>query len=306
MNKKRLLSFLAGFGLLGLVLSPIASAETATSTVAQLQELIKQLQDQIKTLQAQMEVLKQARQDVQETVSLIRQLSIGMAGDDIKALQIALAADFDIYPEGLITGYFGPLTFQAVKRFQKKWGIEQVGRVGPKTLSKVNKVLDENPIVMEENEDGDKSPCAIVPPGHLIAPGWLRKNLIKPIVPECQVVPPGIAKKLGIIPILTPTPTPDVTPPIISSVAVSNIASTTATVAWATNEAAKSKIYYSATTPLVFSAALNIANNSLVTSHSLGLTGLTASTTYYYVVESKDASNNTATSTENSFETTLE
>jgi len=301
MNKKRLLSFLAGFGLLGLVLSPIASAETATSTMAQLQELIKQLQDQIKTLQAQMEVLKQARQDVQETVSLIRQLSIGMTGDDVKALQLALAADFDIYPEGLITGYFGPLTFQAVKRFQKKWGIEQVGRVGPKTLSKVNKVLDENPIVMEENEDGNKSPCAIVPPGHLIAPGWLKKNQA-PVVPTCQVLPLGIAKKLGI----TPSSTSDVTPSIISSVAVSNIASTTATVAWTTNEEAKSKVYYSTTTPLIFSTALNIANNSLVTSHSLGLTGLTASTTYYYVVESKDASDNTATSTENSFETTLE
>lgn len=306
MNKKRLLSFLAGLGLLGLVLSPIASAETATSTAAQLQELIKQLQDQIKTLQLKMEALKQAqtgvqeaRQDVQETAKLIKNLGQGMTGEEVKLLQLALAADSDIYPEGLITGYFGSLTFQAVKRFQKKWGIEQVGRVGSKTLSKLNKVLDENPVIMEEDEDGNKSPCAIVPPGHLIAKGWLKKNQV-PIVPTCQVLPPGIAKKLGII------LTPDVTPPVISAVAVSHIASTTATVAWVTNESTKSKVYYSTTTPLVFSTALNISNNSFVTSHSLDLTGLTASTTYYYAVESKDISNNIATSTEKSFETTLE
>jgi len=39
-----------------------------------------------------------------------------------------------------------------------------------------------------------------------------------------------------------------------------------------------------------------LSNAALVTGHTTGLTGLTASTTYYYVIESKDALNNTALS----------
>ena len=66
-----------------------------------------------------------------------------MTGDDVETLQQILATDPDIYFEGLVTGYFGQLTKNAVKRFQKATGIEQVGQVGPKTLSKLNDLLKE-------------------------------------------------------------------------------------------------------------------------------------------------------------------
>ena len=38
--------------------------------------------------------------------------------NDVRRLQTLLATDKSIYPEGLITGYFGPLTYQAVGRLQ--------------------------------------------------------------------------------------------------------------------------------------------------------------------------------------------
>lgn len=39
-----------------------------------------------------------------------------------------------------ITGYFGGITFDAVKKFQEKYGIEQTGYVGPKTRDKLNEL----------------------------------------------------------------------------------------------------------------------------------------------------------------------
>ena len=69
-------------------------------------------------------------------------LQRGSSGTDIKKLQEFLknppAGGPDVYPEGLVTGYFGFLTEKAVKRFQTKYGIESIGIVGPKTRAKLN------------------------------------------------------------------------------------------------------------------------------------------------------------------------
>ncbi len=90
---------------------------------------------------------------------------------------------------------------------------------------------------------------------------------------------------------------------VISSISVSNIASSSATVSWATNIAATSKVYFSTSSPVNLATALTAANASLVTSHSLNLTGLNASTTYYFVVESVDALSNVTRSAQLSFNT---
>lgn len=67
-----------------------------------------------------------------------RQLSIGMSGADVTILQTFLAKDNTIYPQGIISGYFGPLTQSAVSNFQARNGIATVGRVGPITLNVIN------------------------------------------------------------------------------------------------------------------------------------------------------------------------
>ncbi len=70
-----------------------------------------------------------------------RTLLKGARGKDVENLQIALIHE-EVYPEALVTGYFGPLTQAAVKRFQKKYGIENIGIVGPKTKAKLNEILN--------------------------------------------------------------------------------------------------------------------------------------------------------------------
>ncbi len=68
-------------------------------------------------------------------------LRTGSSGDEVKLLQKILASDPTLYPEGLVTGFFGSLTEAAVKRLQAKFKLEQVGAVGPQTLARINEIL---------------------------------------------------------------------------------------------------------------------------------------------------------------------
>ncbi len=70
--------------------------------------------------------------------TLTRELEQGMSGDDVSTLQTFLAAYGSVYPEKLITGYFGPATKAAVMRFQTQNNLSAVGRVGPLTMSSIN------------------------------------------------------------------------------------------------------------------------------------------------------------------------
>lgn len=69
---------------------------------------------------------------------LTRQLDLGMTNSDVTSLQTFLAANTTIYPEGIVSGYFGELTAAAVSRFQTANGLAAVGRVGPLTLAAIN------------------------------------------------------------------------------------------------------------------------------------------------------------------------
>ena len=80
---------------------------------------------------------------------------------------------------------------------------------------------------------------------------------------------------------------------VISSIASSNVSATGATVTWNTNLASDTQVEYGTTTSYGLSTTLN---TSLVTSHNVALSGLTASATYHYRVKSKDASGNAAVS----------
>ena len=75
--------------------------------------------------------------------SFDRDLFFGMRGTEISALQQFLKDQGPaIYPEGLVTGYFGALTQNAVKKFQTAHKITPVaGYFGPKTRKAANDLL---------------------------------------------------------------------------------------------------------------------------------------------------------------------
>jgi hypothetical protein len=84
----------------------------------------------------------------------------------------------------------------------------------------------------------------------------------------------------------------DSTPPVISGLADS-VGNDTATITWTTDEASDSRVDYGTAQASLTQSATNA---SLVTSHTMTLTGLSAGTTYYYRVRSADAAGNAATS----------
>lgn len=67
-----------------------------------------------------------------------KELRRGSSGEEVKRLQEFLKTIPDVYPEGLVTRYFGPLTERAVKKLQLKYNLETVGIVGPKTRKILN------------------------------------------------------------------------------------------------------------------------------------------------------------------------
>jgi peptidoglycan hydrolase-like protein with peptidoglycan-binding domain len=81
---------------------------------------------------------------------------LGDKSNDVKRLQELLKNDLIIYPEGITTGYYGSLTVAAVKRFQEKYGISAIGRVGPQTRAKLAEVF------------GGEKPMQVVPPAAVV------------------------------------------------------------------------------------------------------------------------------------------
>ncbi|HCC06361.1 TPA: hypothetical protein DEP94_03330 [Candidatus Nomurabacteria bacterium] len=76
-------------------------------------------------------------------------LDQGQTNGNVTNLQTFFADNSAIYPEGLITGYFGGLTGAAVRRFQSTYnlvssgtpGTTGYGRVGPMTKEKINDLI---------------------------------------------------------------------------------------------------------------------------------------------------------------------
>jgi hypothetical protein len=110
---------------------------TSTPTPTDPQSILNSLLQQLASLQQQL-----ANQ--QTKYIFTHSLQHGDTGEDVTQLQTFLKSQgIDIYPEGLITGYFGNLTKLAVQRFQVKYNIAKsgdggYGYVGPKTREKMN------------------------------------------------------------------------------------------------------------------------------------------------------------------------
>jgi len=96
------------------------------------------------------------------------------------------------------------------------------------------------------------------------------------------------------------TAEPDTTPPVITDVANGTPTANSVTITWTTDEASDSLVKYGTVSGTYTD---DISDAARITAHSIGLSGLTPETTYYFVVNSTDASDNSAESAEHSFTT---
>jgi peptidoglycan hydrolase-like protein with peptidoglycan-binding domain len=116
-----------------MVVAPVAQAQTATTTptVASLMEILQGLLKQVEELQKK---LRETQGEIQAVQREIKSgLREGATDEDVKKIQELLASDNTLYPRGLITGYYGPLTSEAVKRFQERNGLTVTGIVDDET-----------------------------------------------------------------------------------------------------------------------------------------------------------------------------
>ena len=271
-------------------------AETATSTTSALTSQLQALLKQVSELQAQMEKLNKERvvltKDIIETrIALTKNLREGMTDEEIKVLQELLAQDPVIYPEGLVTGYWGPLTTKAIKRFQEKHGIEAVGEVGPKTKAKLNELVSHGAW-----KAGD------LPPG--IAKRFTSTSSV-------ENLPPGIYKKYieqfwskkGKNDDDEDEEEDDDTSTLeIEDIEVDETGSTTARIKWHTDEKSKGTLYYSTDSAVEMEAASTVKKmSSSKKSHDIRFSGLEAGETYYVLIVAEN-SDDTVTSEVFSFE----
>ncbi len=117
------------------------------------EERIEELKARIEELKAKIEQIKKeiAALREEECKSINKNLRLGMENEEVSCLQTFLKNQGEeIYPEGLVTGYFGPLTQKAVIRFQEKYREEILGPynleegtgyVGKTTKAKINELI---------------------------------------------------------------------------------------------------------------------------------------------------------------------
>ncbi len=118
--------------------------QTNSSVYAGMLATLQSLMKQVEALRAQLakvtgQVERLLGDDIQE----------GVANESVKKVQELLATDPTIYPEGLTTGYFGPLTKKAIERFQEKNGLEVTGEMNEQTRTLME-------AFMENDDDHDR------------------------------------------------------------------------------------------------------------------------------------------------------
>ena len=121
---------------------------------------VSELQAQITSMLAQMQLIQTQLGSLQSTPAstpsscptltydLYRGLKDSGTGNQVTALQKFLAQDSSVYPEGLITGYYGQLTEKAVQRWQAKYSVVSsglpsttgYGSAGPKTRARIKEI----------------------------------------------------------------------------------------------------------------------------------------------------------------------
>jgi len=92
----------------------------------------------------------------------------------------------------------------------------------------------------------------------------------------------------------------DITSPVITDVGNTTPTTDSVTIIWTTDEESDSLVRYGTASGTYTDGESSAA---MVTSHNITLTGLSANTTYYFVVSSTDASDNSGQSYEHSFRT---
>ena len=131
--KKYLIFFLV---IVGVFSFTILSKQSLAVTLEELQSQLQQLLEAIRALQSQ----TPATTTPSPACPFVSIMYLGYSEeptDEVRELQRLLSQLPGIYPEGLITGYFGKLTDAALRRFQRQYGLPITGQTNAATRAKL-------------------------------------------------------------------------------------------------------------------------------------------------------------------------
>jgi peptidoglycan hydrolase-like protein with peptidoglycan-binding domain len=144
------------------------------------------------------------------TVNLKYNLYLGVkdggTSGEVTKLQKFLAQDTDVYPAGLVTGYFGPMTERAVQKWQAKNSIVSSGApdttdygvVGPKTRDKIIGICGGTSVI---------PPVVVTPVPPTVT------SVVTPTTTPSDTTPA--------VPAIPTTPSSDTTGPLITNLSIS-------------------------------------------------------------------------------------
>ncbi len=183
--KKLLITALA----LAVLVTPfIGVAQVSAQTNDALRAQVQSLLEMVAKLQAQLQARSVATGSVSSVATvmvdaapgraircILPYASVGSQADGVYLLQEVLKKE-GVYPEGLVTGYFGNLTYAALVRFQSNYGLEKTGKLDEKTLEMLHRMVkkyyrqcETDPYVLST-----PSPTPSNPPGLLPSPAFVR------------------------------------------------------------------------------------------------------------------------------------
>lgn len=278
---------------------PVSTVASTTVQSPANAALIAQLAAQIQNVRAQLNVLLAS----EGTSNIfITTMGIGSRGDAVKALQAFLASDVTLYPEGLITGFYGTLTTRAVARFQARHGLPATGIVDANTLTVLRAQSRNLGVAMQLAADNSLQPCTTR--GAQVATGWLRATVSgNPIVPTCAVAASGAVNLAGSTTVASTFVPGTITPGGISNISGANLTPNSVTINWNNAANATGRIFLSTSSPVNLATATQVGATASGMTGSLNLTGLAPNTQYFYVIQTTDASGNVSRSQEYTFTT---
>lgn len=113
-----------------------------TANALSLSKILDSIKSKIEVLKSDITSLKEAQYKEKLNQTFQRPLYEGISGNDVTLLQEILSKYSDVYPQGLATGYFGPLTAQAVDSFKKLVGIQSSTTIlQPDVLTRVDTLV---------------------------------------------------------------------------------------------------------------------------------------------------------------------
>ena len=142
----------AGIGIAGVLVASgaLLAQPAAALTIDEIQAQIKVLLSKVADLQAQLRLVNTTPSVVVESSPdsniatkkhricdnlFNRNLTPGAQGDDVRGLQEFLSTEG--YLSASATGYFGPMTAQAVAKWQTSQGVSAVGNFGPRSRERI-------------------------------------------------------------------------------------------------------------------------------------------------------------------------